>query len=178
MVVVTKIDQTNDFVTKETLSNLGKLLKSQSVRKIPLLVNERSHVAIAAQNFASGRVAPIFKISSVTGVGLDNLKNFLNLIQPKNQCDAKSKSTEFVVDEIFTVVGVGTVVSGILSSGTISTGDILQFGPDSSGNFKSVTIKSMERKRISIKTLEAGESAALALKKIKRCEVTSVAQSF
>ena len=41
--VVTKIDQTSPNIIKETLSGLGKLLKSNGVRKIPLLVQEEKH---------------------------------------------------------------------------------------------------------------------------------------
>jgi len=40
-------------------------------------------LVIAAQNFCSERVAPIFKVSSVTGEGLENLKVFFNLLQPR-----------------------------------------------------------------------------------------------
>ena len=43
----------------------------------------RNISVIAAQNFCSERVAPIFKVSSVTGDGLDNLKVFFNLLQPR-----------------------------------------------------------------------------------------------
>ena len=129
-------------------------------------------LVIAAQNFTSERVAPVFKVSSVTGEGLDNLKTFLNLIQPKTP--SENSNVEFVVEETFTVVGVGTVVSGVLNSGKIKTGDVLLLGPDAMGKFKPVTVKSIERKRLPIPELHAGQSAALALKKIKRDEVRYV----
>ena len=43
MCVVTKIDMTPPNVMKETLSVLGKLLRSSGVRKLPLLVQEHKH---------------------------------------------------------------------------------------------------------------------------------------
>ena len=43
MCVVTKIDMTPPNVMKETLSVLGKLLRSSGVRKLPLLVQEQKH---------------------------------------------------------------------------------------------------------------------------------------
>jgi GTPase len=168
--VVTKIDQTSPNIIKETISGLGKLLKSNGIRKIPLLVQEDRHTVIAAQNFASERIAPIFKVSSVTGEGLDRLKSFLNLIQPKPPTPTDMK-TEFVVEEIFAVPGVGTVVSGVLNAGKLAAGDSLNLGPDALGKFRPVTVKSIERKRLQIKQLEAGQSAALALKKVKKSEV-------
>ena len=42
---------------------------------------------------------------------------------------------------------VGTVVDGILNSGTVKAGDAVLFGPDSNGNFHSTVIKTIERKR-------------------------------
>ena len=80
--------------------------------------------------------------------------------------------TEFVVEEIFSVTGVGTVVSGVLNTGKLAAGDVLNLGPDPLGKFRPVTVKSIERKRLPIKQLEAGQSAALALKKVKKTEVS------
>ena len=42
---------------------------------------------------------------------------------------------------------VGTVVDGILNSGTIKTGDAVLIGPDANGNFQSTVVKSIQRKR-------------------------------
>ena len=109
---VTKIDMTPPNVMKETLSVLGKLLRSSGVRKLPLLVQEHKHAVIAAQNFCSERVAPIFRVSSVTGEGLDNLKTFFNLLQPRIPTGKINDPAEFTVDDVFSVPGVGTVVSG------------------------------------------------------------------
>ena len=69
-------------------------------------------LVIAAQNFCSERVAPIFRVSSVTGEGLDNLKTFFNLLQPRIPTGKINDPAEFTVDDVFSVPGVGTVVSG------------------------------------------------------------------
>lgn len=42
---------------------------------------------------------------------------------------------------------VGTVVDGILNSGSVKTGDAVLLGPDANGNFLSTVIKSIQRKR-------------------------------
>lgn len=171
MCVVTKIDMTPPNVMKETLSVLGKLLKSSGVRKIPLLVQEHKHAVIAAQNFCSERVAPIFRVSSVTGEGLDNLKTFFNLLQPRVPTGSKDDRAEFTVDDVFSVPGVGTVASGTLISGHVKAGDTLLMGPDSTGKFESVQIKSIHRKRMPVTEVSAGQAAAFALKKVKKKEV-------
>lgn len=42
---------------------------------------------------------------------------------------------------------VGTVVDGILNSGSVKAGDSVLLGPDSNGNFLGTVIKSIQRKR-------------------------------
>jgi GTPase len=82
---------------------------------------------------------------------------------------------------------VGTVVNGILNSGSVKTGDSILFGPDSNGHFQSTVVRSMQRKRYSrfllaflwvlnfrradVTTAEAGQCVALALKRVKRAAV-------
>ena len=46
--------------------------------------------------------------------------------------------------------GVGTVVSGTLMTGTVQPNDTLLLGPDSTGKFQPVQIKSMHRKRVNV----------------------------
>jgi GTPase len=60
------------------------------------------------------------------------------------------------------------VVSGTLLSGTIHMGDTLLLGPDSLGAFTQCAIKGIQRKRVNVAAVMAGQSASLALKKIKR----------
>ena len=126
---------------------------------------------IAAQNFCSERVAPIFRVSSVTGEGLDNLKTFFNLLQPRIPTGKINDRAEFTVDDVFSVPGVGTVVSGTLVSGKVKAGDTMLMGPDSMGKFEQVHIKSIHRKRLPVQEVVAGQAAAFALKKIKKNQV-------
>ena len=46
--------------------------------------------------------------------------------------------------------GVGTVVSGTLITGVVQPNDTLLLGPDSTGKFQPVQIKSMHRKRVNV----------------------------
>jgi GTPase len=45
---------------------------------------------------------------------------------------------------------VGTVVNGIINSGTIKAGDAVLLGPDANGNFITTAVKSMQRKRFEL----------------------------
>jgi len=114
-------------------------------------------------------MAPIFQISNVTGENLDLLKMFLSLITPqKNWLTLKEEPPLLHVDNTFSVPGVGTVVSGTLTSGEINLNDTLQHGPNQFGTFDNVVIKGIHTNRMPVKNARAGQSVSLALKKVKR----------
>jgi GTPase len=54
------------------------------------------------------------------------------------------------------VTGVGLVVAGTLKSGTVVPNQILNLGPDKSGLFKHVQVKSIHHKRLSVEKAYAG----------------------
>lgn len=66
---------------------------------------------------------------------------------------------------------VGTVVSGVVKNGLIHAGDPILVGPDSLGQFTPTTIRSIERKRLSVPATSAGQSASFALKRVRRKDV-------
>ena len=169
-VVVTKIDMCPENVLQETLKLLIKILKSPGCRKIPVLVSSKDDVVVTATNFTSERVCPIFQISNVTGQNIDLLKAFLNLLHCRTKFDDDQLS-EFLIDDTFAVPGVGTVVSGTITKGSIYTGESLLLGPDPLGKFELVQIKSIHRKRVPVQHVKAGQSAAFALKKVKRANI-------
>lgn len=116
---------------------------------------------------------------------------FLNALNPAPQgkFDA-SAPLELSISDVFSVPFVGCVVSGVLLSGTVKAGDpvligvrnlfrlylcaMLTYGihqPDSLGAFIPTSIRSIERKRVRVAGAEAGQSVALALKRIRRNQV-------
>eukprot|EP00455_Lapot_gusevi_P052387 TRINITY_DN7967_c0_g1_i1.p1 TRINITY_DN7967_c0_g1~~TRINITY_DN7967_c0_g1_i1.p1 ORF type:complete len:531 (+),score=181.40 TRINITY_DN7967_c0_g1_i1:166-1758(+) len=56
----------------------------------------------------------------------------------------------------------------MVMKGQIAVNDTLLLGPNSKGAFSAVTVKSIHYKRISTKSVQAGQHCSLALKKIKR----------
>ncbi|XP_033631063.1 GTP-binding protein 1-like [Asterias rubens] len=170
-VVVTKIDMCPPNVLAETMKLLQRILKSPGCRKIPVLVNNHDDVVMAATNFSSERVCPIFQVSNVTGENLPLLKTFLNLLSTRMHCDV-NEPAEFQIDETYSVPGVGTVVSGTTLKGLISVNDTLLLGPDPQGNFQPVIVKSIHRKRMPVRIVKGGQTASFALKKqIKRSHI-------
>ncbi len=67
--------------------------------------------------------------------------------------------------------GVGTVVSGTTLCGLIQLNDTLLLGPDPLGVFIPIAVKSIHRKRMSVKEVRGGQTASFSLKKIKRSSI-------
>ena len=172
-VVVTKTDMTPKKVKKANIKALAKYIRGPGVSKIPVLAKTEDDVVVAARNLLSGRIVPIFEVSSVTGAGLDLLKTFLNLLPHQTDwSEFVDAPVEFSIEERFRVTGVGTVVAGVLRSGTICAGDTLLLGPDGGGNFTPASVKSIHINRASAKAVSAGMTVSLALKKIKPAAIS------
>ncbi|XP_062852039.1 GTP-binding protein 2 isoform X2 [Trichomycterus rosablanca] len=74
----------------------------------------------------------------------------------------------FIVDEIYTVPDVGTVVGGTLYSGICQEGEQLIVGPMDNGQFRELTVCSIQRNRSACRVLRAGQAATLALGEFDR----------
>ncbi|EGD83030.1 GTP-binding protein 1 [Salpingoeca rosetta] len=169
-VVVTKIDMCPPNVLEATMKLLQKILKSAGCKKIPMLINNMDDVVVAATNFVTTRICPIFQVSNVTGENLDLLKAFINLLKPP-VLDADDKPAEFQIDDTFSVPGVGTVVSGYLRQGVIRLNDTLMLGPDALGHYQATVIKGIHRRRMPTTEVRAGQTSSFALKKVKRSAI-------
>lgn len=103
---------------------------------------------------------------------LSCLECFLNALNPAShgKFDAEAP-LELSISDVFSVPFVGCVVSGVLLAGTVKTGDAVLIGPDSLGAFIPTSVRSIERKRVRVAGAVAGQSVALALKRIRRNQV-------
>ncbi|KAI1743464.1 P-loop containing nucleoside triphosphate hydrolase protein [Xylaria scruposa] len=170
MVVVTKIDICPPNILEQTIQQITKILKSPGAKKMPIFINNREECINTATQFVSQRICPIFQVSNVTGKNLDLVRTFLNILPHHGRYDSDAPF-EFHINDTFSVPFVGTVVSGIVKSGVVHTGDNILVGPDSLGQFMQTSIRSIERKRIGVPAASAGQSASFALKKIRRKDV-------
>lgn len=170
LVVITKTDMAPSNILETTVRQLQKILKSPATRRSPMIIRSVEDMLIAASNFVSQRLCPIFQVSNVTGEGVDLLKMFLHLLAPK--CSSMEASlSEFQITETYSVPGVGTVVAGTMISGSIGLGHTVFLGPDSLGTFLPCQIKGVQRKRVNVPCVHAGQCASFALKKVKRTQL-------
>ena len=179
VVVLTKVDLAPEAVRTATLTHVSKLLKSTTCRKMPLLIRSLEDVVhvIRSGLLAANQLCPIFEVSNVTGQGIDLLRTFFNLARVPDAIRERWKtnlgeSAEYQINETYTVPGVGTVVSGVVTSGSIRVGDQLLLGPvDNHGKFIPTLVRGIQRKRVTLSVGSAGQAVSLALKKVKRADI-------
>ncbi len=168
-IVITKIDICPPNILNETMNNVTRLLKLPGVRKIPYIIKNYDEIPLCSKNIAYNNVVPIIQVSNVTAENLDKLKSFLNLLPYRRNFDRFiNDPVEFLIDGIFTVTGVGTVVSGILNSGKVKINDPVLLGPNSIGEFYKTQVRSIHCKRLLVNEAKAGEYVCFSLKKIPK----------
>jgi len=168
--VVTKIDIAPDNVFTENMHSLCRLLKSNAVKLQPLIVRTMADAEQGAQQVSTHQACPIFCVSNVTGDGLDPLRCFMASVASRTVSSGvfnrRSAPVEFQIDGIYQVPGVGIVVAGTIMAGTVTPNMTLMLGPDKSGHFKPVLVRSIHTKRTPVEQAVAGQGAAFALRSL------------
>jgi GTPase len=165
-VVITKIDIAPAEVRKNTMQTLDKIL--HSIRRPAEYVKPEGDLAVYASLLKTSSICPIFSLSNVTEEGLPNLKKFLSLLTSRVTRNplfhTPQDPVEFLIDDIFNVSGVGVVVAGTMLSGEVAVNQALLMGPDDTGEFSPVIIRSIHYKRALVETATAGQAACLAIR--------------
>jgi selenocysteine-specific elongation factor len=114
------------------------------------------------------RDAEVVAVSAKTGAGLDDLHAALaraaDLVEQEHEVDAPSR---LYVDRVFSLRGIGTVVTGTLWSGTVGEGDVLRAEPGG----REVRVRSVQVHDQPVERAEAGQRVALALPGVERSEL-------
>ena len=160
MVAMTKIDVVSAEKVIEVQKRIYDLLKL--VGRIPYMIKSIKDADIVAQNM-NQHIVPVVKVSPVTGEGLDLFDRlFLKLKIPSNGKELK-KPFMMYIDKIYSVLGVGTVVSGTIRQGKVKKGDKLRLGPTGTGQFIETSSKSMEMHHYKKDVAEAGDVVGISI---------------
>jgi GTPase len=164
-------------VLQNTRQTLAKVLRAN--KKMPFPVKDMAAMRAAAESIASNRITPVFSVSSVTGAGVDLLRAFLGTVQrsPMRYKEIDSDPdvsytnmplVHFPVDSVYEVRGVGLIIGGTLLRGRICVGDTLYLGPDRTGCFIPVMIRSIECRRVSFTEIKKGQCATFSIKSLNK----------
>ncbi|MDX6467456.1 MAG: selenocysteine-specific elongation factor [Gaiellaceae bacterium] len=111
--------------------------------------------------------APVVAVSARTGAGLDELKTTLAEAARAQEHESRGAATRLYVDRVFTLRGIGTVVTGTLWSGSIGEGDELLAEPGS----RRVRVRSVQVHDEDVGRAEPGQRVAVALPGTERSEL-------
>src|SRR5215471_14240646 len=103
-------------------------------------------------------------VSAKTGAGLDELRAALARAADAAERPERNGDARLYVDRVFTLRGIGTVVTGTLWSGTIGEGDELRVEPRG----LPVRVRSVQVHDHEVDRAEAGQRVAVALPGVDR----------
>jgi selenocysteine-specific elongation factor len=118
-----------------------------------------------ARELVPGSVA--VAVSAKTGLGLDELRAELASAADSAPAAHDSGATRLFVDRVFTLRGIGTVVTGTLWSGRIAEGDSLRVEPAG----LNVRVRSVQVHDRSVEAAEAGQRVAVNLPGVERSQL-------
>ena len=103
--------------------------------------------------------APIFAVSTVTGYNLDALREGIHQSLKHLPLRSPDAPAYLPVDRVFALPGRGTIVTGTLMQGRISTGDSLRLQPSN----KTVRVRSLQSFGQQRERVDAGARVAINL---------------
>jgi len=118
----------------DILQLLGIRLGAVALTKSDLVDEARlAELAASVRSFVRGSFladAPIIPVSSLTGVGVAEVKAVLQSLGREVEPRQDSGIFRMPIDRVFTIQGFGTVVAGTVLAGTVKTGDRVEVFPE------------------------------------------------
>jgi selenocysteine-specific elongation factor len=153
--------QTREHV--QILDLLGLDQGTVALTKCDLVAGERLEAArreVRALLALSGLAdAPVFAVSSVTGQGIDALREHLHAAARETTPRRSDGRFRLAVDRCFTLSGAGTVVTGTVHAGSVGVGDTLRVTPSG----LDVRVRAIHAQNQAADTGRTGQRCALNL---------------
>ncbi|HEV3020290.1 MAG TPA: selenocysteine-specific translation elongation factor [Burkholderiaceae bacterium] len=112
--------------------------------------------------------APVFPTAAARGEGIEPVRQWLVEIAARaGAADATGQAFRLAVDRVFTLAGVGTVVTGSVFSGAITAGDPVQIVPGD----RQFRVRTVHAQNQPTRTACAGQRCALNLAGAERSDV-------
>ncbi len=160
----------DDGVMPQTIEHL-QILDLLHIRRGAAIITKADRVDAARIAEVSGQVrallantnlsgAAIHPVSAVSGAGMAELKALLlREATAKSLRSAEGQHLRYAIDRAFSIAGSGTVVTGTVFNGTVSTGDKLVISPAGT----EVRVRGIQIHGKAAERARAGERCALNL---------------
>ena len=145
----------------QILMYLGVRRAVVALTKIDLIQDERSAIAAIQDKLRDTPFsdAPIVPTSVITGQGLDDLKRALTRVLAGTPLPRNIGKPRLPVDRVFTLRGIGTVVTGSLTGGTLRYGQSISIQPSG----KAARVRSVQSHNRDVELSVSGTRTALNL---------------
>jgi selenocysteine-specific elongation factor len=112
--------------------------------------------------------APVFPTAAHTGEGVQAVREWLIELAARTEApDQGGQCLRLAVDRVFTLAGVGTIVTGSVFSGVVANGDLVQIVPGD----RSARVRSIHAQNQPSTTAHAGQRCALNLAGLAREDI-------
>jgi selenocysteine-specific elongation factor len=108
--------------------------------------------------------APILRVSSITGEGLDALRDVLFAMAATTEPRSAAGVFRMPIQRVFSKPGLGTVLTGIPVSGSVKPGDVLELLPAGVRG----KVRGIQAYKSSSESARAGHSSAINLSDVER----------
>jgi selenocysteine-specific elongation factor len=122
------------------------------------------------EEFLKGRAlegSPVIPVSSTTGENIDLLKEAIQKAAQGIEERSKEGIFRLPVDRVFTIRGLGTIVTGTCISGHIRIGEEIEIFPD----HRRARVKNVQAYHENVDEAAAGQRVALNLQGVERNEI-------
>lgn len=134
---------------------------------LAMVIEEVRHL-VAGTFLADAAIVPV---SALNGMGLDVLRDELKKVATRIQASSglsdPAAPFRMAIDRVFTIEGHGTVVTGSVSSGSVSVGDKLVIQP---GGLE-VRVREIQNHEQTVQTIARGQRSAINLGGVHHDEI-------
>jgi len=111
--------------------------------------------------------APVLRVSSITGEGIDALRDVLFALAAEVEPRSNEGVFRMPIQRVFSKPGLGTVLTGIPVSGQVRTGEVLELLSGSRGTARG-RVRGIQAYKSSADVARAGHSSAINLSDVER----------
>jgi elongation factor 1-alpha len=168
LIVVTKADRATPARRAEVLQEVSDLLGRIGRAARPVARLEEMEDLLREPG-RMRTVFPVLQASAVTLEGYDLLDALFGALPPR--AAPGGGPFELYVDKVYSVAGVGAVLSGTVKQGTVRSGEVLRLGPREDGSFAEVRAQSIEVHYFRVDRARAGDVVGIAVRGVRPSEV-------